>query len=714
MFQQSESFENIVYVRANSTVHLDCPILPAQDALIWRGPPNSMIYGINGKLNGILKKQNRISTTQNPETKKYKLTIKTFSEEDEGHFQCDTVMNGKTLKDESTVVLAESPSGIYLKSTNGTGILVCDEGLTVEVHCTINEGKPNATLTILYREDVVAVRNSSHLSYSFIPTKADNNQWFTCVADNGLYEIETAMNLSVHASSDFVVSPEVKIIADPSSNVEENTNVSFHCTIETNTFPTSLVWKFRRNIIKEVLSDELHLPNVQRYHYGVYSCEVQNRIGTGEDSLSLIIRYKPSVAEKYTDYKLEAELGNPTKIRMVVNSFPEPEVSWILSAGGKLGYWIVKTNGDRSYSIKTTILPKEESHIGKYKIRIRNDVGSTDVIINLVSRIVTIKPFGGVCNSTEEVKLMCVNKAEYLQAGWSVAWVHKLNGIFMRSPFTTRQGNLSTLEIHFCDYTDTGAYSCKWTKGKIVYEYTVKLIVHEPTEVLVAWLFNGKIIQHPNTLPISRQYVNLTIYKKFVSVEGFKASLLLNFVSGTSSGLYTCLIRNSFGITETLFKDSQINNAIDNLKLKLITNDTISTKSDGNSIEGKYSNGYAYGVAGALAVLLLIAIIVVLINQVRLMWRVSQDNNATFNVSSQQIVTTAPTHQEEESLQPISIYEEIQSIHSQVNDTENTSGHVDTSGSETSSERPYLELESPNTYEDLEKPEIEMELYKTC
>lgn len=93
---------------------------------------------------------------------------------------------------------------------------------------------------------------------------------------------------------------------------------------------------------------------------------------------------KPSIAENFTDCKLEAELGTPTHIQMVVNSFPEPEVSWIVSAGGKLGYWTVKNNGDRSYLIKTTILPKEDIHIGEYKIRIRNEVGSTDVIIHLV------------------------------------------------------------------------------------------------------------------------------------------------------------------------------------------------------------------------------------------------------------------------------------------------------------------------------------------
>ncbi|XP_076114607.1 uncharacterized protein LOC143082681 isoform X3 [Mytilus galloprovincialis] len=86
---------------------------------------------------------------------------------------------------------------------------------------------------------------------------------------------------------------------------------------------------------------------------------------------------------------------------------------------------------------------------------------------------------------------------------------------------------------------------------------------------------------------------------------------------------------------------------------------------------------------------------------------------------SQEIVTDEVLQQEpddENSLQHISIYEDIQSIQSQVyrDDTENENERVDTSrsGSDTSSERPYLELEPPNTYEDLEKSDrVEMQTY---
>ncbi|CAC5356033.1 unnamed protein product [Mytilus coruscus] len=59
------------------------------------------------------------------------------------------------------------------------------------------------------------------------------------------------------------------------------------------------------------------------------------------------------------------------------------------------------------------------------------------------------------------------------------------------------------------------------------------------------------------------------------------------------------------------------------------------------------------------------------------------------------VLPTNPNILENNSnLQHISIYEEIQSIQSQIyrDDTDNENGHVDTSGSDTSFERPYLEL----------------------
>lgn len=94
----------------------------------------------------------------------------------------------------------------------------------------------------------------------------------------------------------------------------------------------------------------------------------------------------PTVAGNFTNYKYEAELGQPIKITLIIDSFQKPDISWTVSAGGKLGYWTVNAKTDHLYSVSTTILPEEESHLGEYEMRIRNDVGTIDVIIELVCK----------------------------------------------------------------------------------------------------------------------------------------------------------------------------------------------------------------------------------------------------------------------------------------------------------------------------------------
>ncbi|CAG2202078.1 unnamed protein product [Mytilus edulis] len=208
------------------------------------------------------------------------------------------------------------------------------------------------------------------------------------------------------------------------------------------------------------------------------------------------------------------------------------------------------------------------------------------LILRSEAGVVTVVPYEAVCNTSESVELTCVNNDKHLQTEWTAKWIHQLNRIFIRSPSSEVNGNISTMTIKFCDYKDTGTYICEWTSGEKVYKSSAKVTVH---------------------------------------------------------------------------------------------------------VESRLD--YAYGTVGAFLGLTIIVVFIVVVYRAQLMKRVSQDN-----------------------LQHISIYEDIQSIQSQVyrDDTENENERVDTSrsGSDTSSERPYLELEPPNTYEDLEKSDrVEMQTY---
>ncbi|VDI54840.1 Hypothetical predicted protein [Mytilus galloprovincialis] len=540
----------------------------------------------------------------------------------------------------------------------------------MQVNCTVIGGLPEPTLSLLYGNKVVNVTNTTVVGYIFIPSKKDHMDNITCIADNGFFKLRTTLPLFVK------VTPTVHVSAEPSPNVTENNNVTLQCSNDAITDLADLVWKFNQNVVAEESHNHLSLLNVQRQQSGLYTCEVTSSAGTG----------------------------------------------------GKLGYWTVNAIKDHLYSVSTTILPEEDSHLGEYEMRIRNDVGSIDVVIELISGVVTVVPYEAVCNTSESVELTCVNKDKHLQTERTAKWIHQLNRIFIRSPSSEVNGNISTLTIKFCDYKDTGTYICEWTSDEKVYKSSAKVTVHglpvysftdiavlnktsvnldvyfysKPKPIQIKWLFNSKTIQHPSTLPLTKQYVNLTIYNKLVPVEGFKASMLLRTASHSSGFVYTCSIRNHFGIIEANFQEKEVLDAI------LIWENKTKV---GNNNEDKRRLDYAYGTVGAFLGLTIIVVFIVVLYRAKLMKRVSQDN--------QEIVTDEVLQQEpddENSLQHISIYEDIQSIQSQVyrDDTENENERVDTSrsGSDTSSERPYLELEPPNTYEDLEKSDrVEMQTY---
>ncbi|CAC5412856.1 unnamed protein product [Mytilus coruscus] len=729
---------DIIYIKSNSSVLFTCPFSSDTGAVIWRGPPDLMLYGINEKMNDKLPKNERITIIKDETTRQYNLYFEMFFESDQGLFKCDTIQNGKTTEHAFKTTLAEIPSSIIIGSDNSFERIIGVEGMAMEVNCSVIGGLPEPTLSLLHRDKVVNVTNTTIVQYTFIPSKENHMDNFTCIADNGFFRLQTTLlflvkvcihnnnaalflyydicylpSQKVSAEEGNYITPTVHVFAEPSPNITENNSVTLLCSNDTITYPTDLVWKFNQKVIAGESHDHLFLLKVQRQQAGLYTCKVTNSAGTGVNGLYLIVKYMPTVADNFTYYKYDAELGQSTKISLIVDSFQKPEIAWTMSAGGKLGYWTVATKNDHLYSISTTILPEEESHLGKYEMRIRNEVGSIDVVIKLVSRVVTMVPYEAVCNTSESVELSCVYKDIHLQTGWTVSWIHKLKSIFIRSPSATINGNVSTMIINFCDYKDTGTYSCKWTSGEKMYKSTAKLTVHglpvfsytdivvlnkssvklnvyfysKPEPIQIKWLFNSKTIQHPSTLPLNRQYVNLTIYNKVISVEGFKATMLLITAPNPSDCIYTCSVRNRFGIIEPNFQEKEVLDAI-----RIWENET----KGGNDNEGMFPPSIAsVDTTGQRYCIVLLNVY----NKEIISLQIS----VSYVINYQEIVTTGVTQQqqqdEENSLQHNSIYEEIQSIQSQIyrDDTDNENGHVDTSGSDTSSERPYLELEPPNT-----------------
>jgi hypothetical protein len=98
-----------------------------------------------------------------------------------------------------------------------------------------------------------------------------------------------------------------------------------------------------------------------------------------------IISDKPeSIKSKY---HVNTLVGIPVNISILVNSYIRPVVSWTYSAGGRQGIWtIVKHGNSSNFMICSSVVAESNHHIGSYGLRVRNDVGSLDLIVVMMSQ----------------------------------------------------------------------------------------------------------------------------------------------------------------------------------------------------------------------------------------------------------------------------------------------------------------------------------------
>lgn len=69
---------------------------------------------------------------------------------------------------------------------------------------------------------------------------------------------------------------------------------------------------------------------------------------------------------------------------MDVRSLFTPTISWSETSGDTVGIWNVAKIDTENYTISSTIVPKSESNFGQYGITVRNDAGSSRVVIQLI------------------------------------------------------------------------------------------------------------------------------------------------------------------------------------------------------------------------------------------------------------------------------------------------------------------------------------------
>ncbi|CAC5398175.1 HMCN [Mytilus coruscus] len=442
--------------------------------------------------------------------------------------------------------------------------------------CTVNSGKPQNTLELKFQNTSLKTDSSDIINYSFIATPEDHLRHFMCIADNIFFTIMRDIQLFIY------ISPLVHVYAEPSAKVEEGKNITLLCRFESNLSENVLLWTRNKSLNISSHNRDLTITNVSRDDTGNYYCIVENRIGIGTDMIKVTVLYKPRVLVDSSTLEVESDIGKPSFISFTIVSITKPYISWMFDPGGKKGNWNVQDLAEEIYNVSSTIVPYDKSHLGRYSARIRNSIGSIDLNIELVGFKVNVVPANMVYNTSNVIELTC-NVSLYTVLNMSNIWVHSYAGTEIRTLQGKVEKSSSKLRIPFCDYRDTGTYTCRWTSSSATHSSSSKIYVRShpvltalrlskrfgktklevcfysfPTPVEALWFYKDKTIsQTPLVVGINVQEteVKLLIYSKSVIVNGYIISHFIDGVMSTDIELYSCQVRNSMGNLDVSFVD---------------------------------------------------------------------------------------------------------------------------------------------------------------
>ncbi|CAC5372895.1 PVRL3 [Mytilus coruscus] len=235
-----------VFVGTNETVELNCYDYD-QSECAWliskKAVPSSMdsnatdktyILYTDGHLLDPKLKNTYIDIIGGTNTGKCNLKIRSFSSVDEGSYTCKLWSRGSDAHYNGyNVQLKSLPSNLTIHQVimkNGNKVVRGVEGKLLTIVCTVESGRPAATLVLSSNEESIRKEGRDRITYSFIPTKKENMQSIVCSA----YSRFLDNPLSFEVQLDIQYSPVVEItrrptelklilICNPSGNPENYT-----------------------------------------------------------------------------------------------------------------------------------------------------------------------------------------------------------------------------------------------------------------------------------------------------------------------------------------------------------------------------------------------------------------------------------------------------------------------------------------------------------
>ncbi|XP_076305362.1 irregular chiasm C-roughest protein-like isoform X2 [Tachypleus tridentatus] len=312
------------------TIVLPCRVLNKKGTLQWTR--DGFGLGSERSLSGFP----RYSMVGSDEEGDYSLQITNVSLEDDAVFQCqvgasDRVKGIRSRSADFTVYVPPEPPRIAPRD-----FLETTAGMTMELTCESNGGKPPAELAWLDGDGVVVTqgiefttqllgdnkRANAALKWTFKASRKHDGKTCSCRSENPA--IKQPMIATIKLTVKYP--PEVTLIANR-RKIMEFDDVLFTCDAVAN--PDDVTYKWYRNneLVEQDHTSTFRISKVTRQlNRHTVSCEVSNKIGTTKSIYTLNIHYGPVF--KSAPENIAADLGEEVRLMCPVDSNPSPKITW--------------------------------------------------------------------------------------------------------------------------------------------------------------------------------------------------------------------------------------------------------------------------------------------------------------------------------------------------------------------------------------------------
>ncbi|XP_071150261.1 cell adhesion molecule Dscam1-like [Mytilus edulis] len=283
---------------------------------------STSLYTNGLQMNPSLPHRKRLKIVKTKTTGDFQLQITNFSNNDEGLYICFYAYKNSSVSSVSFVLQKNKyPSNIIFINETNERMLTGIEYKTLRIKCSVESGKPPESLSLIRQNKTVKTGGHGNIEYTFIPTKLDNNNTYTCEARSPILKHPLRRNVRINIQ----YTPAVSVIGKPIKEISEGGKTNLCCYVDSNSASVSTRFlNGSRVIFVEHNHDNQNhicytIEIVSRYDRGNYTCIADNEIGRESTTMSITVKYPPEVHLDYKNFTLKDKLRT---IQCTAEGFP--------------------------------------------------------------------------------------------------------------------------------------------------------------------------------------------------------------------------------------------------------------------------------------------------------------------------------------------------------------------------------------------------------